>query len=216
MIIYQPNGFLAVPTSSNGRSVLVLHAWWGLTETIKDFCTRLAGEGFTAFAPDLYHGKIATTIPEAEALRDALNWKKSILEISTAAKFLQERSREPEKGLAVIGFSLGAFFALNLSITDPERINKVVVFYGTGQVDFTKSRASYQGHFAENDPFEPESEVAGLEESLKAAGHPTTFYRYVGTGHWFFELDRVDAYNLEAADLAWERTLSFLQGKPLV
>ncbi len=194
--------------------MLVLHAWWGLNDTIKDFCTRLAGEGFTAFAPDLYHGKLATTIPEAEAFRDALDWKASIPEVSTAAKFLQERSGEPAKRLAVIGFSLGAFFALNLSTTDPERVNKVIVFYGTGPADFTKSRASYQGHFAENDPFEPDSEISGLEKSLTEAGRPTTFYRYAGTGHWFFEPDRVDAYNPEKAKLAWERMVSFLKDTP--
>jgi carboxymethylenebutenolidase len=210
MIQSQTPGFLASPPSGKGQGVLVLHAWWGLNDTIKDFCTRLSGEGFTAFAPDLYHGKLATTIPEAEALRDALDWKASILEISTAAEFLQERSGEPEKSMAVIGFSLGAFFALNLSTTDPERINKVVLFYGTGPADFAKSRASYQGHFAGDDPFEPESEVAGLEESLRAAERPVVFFKYEGTGHWFFEPDRVDAYNPEAAKLAWERTLAFL------
>jgi len=207
----QPTGFLAVPLSGKGRGVLVLHAWWGLNDTIKKFCTRLAGEGFTAFAPDLYHGKLATTIPEAEALRDALDWKKSIPEISAAAENLQERSGDPEKSLAVIGFSLGAFFALNLSTTDPERIEKVIVFYGTGPADFSKSRASYQGHFAENDPFEPESEVTGLEDSLWAAGRPVEFFKYKGIGHWFFEPDLADAYNPEAAKLAWERTLAFLK-----
>jgi carboxymethylenebutenolidase len=208
----QPTGFLASPPSGKGQGVLVLHAWWGLNDTIKDFCTRLAGEGFTAFAPDLYRGKLATTIPEAEALRDALDWKASIPEISTAAEFLQGCCGEPGKGLAVIGFSLGAFFALNLSTTDPERVNKVVVFYGTGPADFAKSRSTYQGHFAENDPFEPNSEVKGLEEELKKAGRPVAFYTYPGTRHWFFEPDRVDAFNQEAAELAWERTLAFLKG----
>ena len=75
MIQSQTPGFLASPPSGKGQGVLVLHAWWGLNDTIKDFCTRLSGEGFTTFAPDLYHGKLATTIPEAEALRDALDWE---------------------------------------------------------------------------------------------------------------------------------------------
>lgn len=207
----QPNGFLAISPSGKGQGVLVLHAWWGLTETIKDFCTRLSEEGFTAFAPDLYNGNLATTIPEAEALRDAFDWKNAIPEISTAAKYLQERSGEPQKGLAVIGFSMGAFYALNLSTTDPERVHKVIVFYGTGPADFSKSRAAYLGHFAETDQFEPDSEVTGLEESLRAAGRPVAFYRYPGTGHWFFETDRVDVYNPEAAKLAWERTIAFLK-----
>jgi carboxymethylenebutenolidase len=208
----QPEGYIVDPKSGKGQGVLVLHAWWGLTETIKDFCTRLAGEGFTAFAPDLFHGKLATTIPEAEALRDAFDWKHAIPEISTATEYLQERSVEPQKGLAVIGFSMGAFYALNLSTIDPKRVHKVVIFYGTGPADFSKSRAAYQGHFAENDRFEPDSEVNGLEEELKKAGGPVTFYHYTGTGHWFFEPDRVDAYNPEAARLAWERTLAFLKG----
>jgi carboxymethylenebutenolidase len=211
MEIPQTTGFLALPTSGKGPGVLVLHAWWGLNQTIQDFCTRLSGEGFTAFAPDLYHGKTARTIPEAEVLRDALDWKASIPEISAAAEYLQKRSGEPEKGLAVIGFSLGAFFALNLSVSDPERINKVVIFYGTGPADFTKSKAAYLGHFAENDPFEPDSEVKDLEESLREAGREVTYYRYPGTGHWFFEPDRKDAYDPPAASLAWERTLAFLK-----
>jgi carboxymethylenebutenolidase len=54
--------------------------------------------------------------------------------------------------------------------------------------------------------------VDELEHSLKQAGRSVTFYQYAGTGHWFFEPDRMDAYQPEAATLAWERTLAFLQG----
>ena len=49
----QPDGYLAVPSTGTGHGVLVLHAWWGLNDTIKVFCTRLADSGFVAFAPDL-------------------------------------------------------------------------------------------------------------------------------------------------------------------
>ena len=38
----QPDGFLAVPSTGKGPGVLVLHAWWGLNDTIKAFCNRLA------------------------------------------------------------------------------------------------------------------------------------------------------------------------------
>jgi hypothetical protein len=37
----QPQGFLAVPPTGKGPGVLVLHAWWGLNDTIKAFCKRL-------------------------------------------------------------------------------------------------------------------------------------------------------------------------------
>lgn len=110
----------------------------------------------------------------------------------------------------MIGFSLGAYYALDLAAADPEHIRSVVLFYGTGGGDFSTSRAAYLGHFAENDPYEPQSNVNELEESLRRAGRPVTFYRYPDTGHWFFEPDQTEAYNQAAATLAWERTLTFL------
>jgi carboxymethylenebutenolidase len=208
----QPQGYLAHP-KRKGPGVLVLHAWWGLNDTIKAFCTRLAESGFVAFAPDLYHGKVADTIPDAEALGSALdaNHIQAKAEIAEAAMFLSERAGQAEDGLAVIGFSLGAYYALDLGSAVPERIRSVVLFYGTGPADFSKSRAAYLGHFSGNDEFEPQSNVDELEESLRRAGRPVTFHRYSDTGHWFFEPDRPQAYNQVAASLAWDRTLAFLK-----
>jgi carboxymethylenebutenolidase len=210
MTLSRPDGFLSVSTPGRSGGVLVLHPWWGLNDTVKTFCTWLSDAGFTAFAPDLYHGRLATTIPEAERLSSALDVEKARADIAAAAHFLSKKAATGAHKLAVIGFSLGAYFALDLSTADPERIGAVVVFYGTGPADYTKSRAAYLGHFAEADPYEPPEMVDGLESALKAAGRPVTFYRYPGTGHWFFEPDRADAYNPSAADLAWQRTLDFL------
>ncbi len=206
----QPQGFLAVPPAGSGRGVLVLHPWWGLNDTIKSTCARLADAGFTAFAPDLYHGRLATTIPEAESLSSALDEKQASAEVTAAVDFLSGRCTQAEQGLAVVGFSLGAYFALQISTTAAQ-IHKVVLFYGSGPGDFTASRAAYLGHFAADDPYEEEAYVNSLEEALRAASRPVTFYCYPGTGHWFCEPDRLDAYNPAAAALAWERTLAFLK-----
>lgn len=212
----QPDGYLAVPSTGNGDAVLVLHAWWGLNDTIKAFCDRLAGSGFIAFAPDLYRGKIADTISAAEALVKSLdaNHLEAKADLAAAVKFLNECAGQTGRGLAVIGFSMGAYYALDLSNADPEHIRSVVIFYGTGADDFSRSKAAYLGHFAEEDPFEPPSSVGELEELLKLAGRPVTFYTYPGTGHWFFEPDVKQAYNPAAASLAWERTLAFLKHSP--
>ena len=192
----QPEGFLAAPAAGDGPGVLVLHAWWGLNDTMKAICTRLAGSGFVAFAPDLYHGKVAATIPEAEALGSALdaNYQQAKVEIAGATLYLVERSGQAAGGIGVVSFSLGAYYALDLSAADPDHIRSVVLFYGTGIVDFSASKAAYLGHFAENDPYETQSNVDELEAALREAGRPVTFYRYPGTGHWFFEPDRKDAY----------------------
>jgi carboxymethylenebutenolidase len=211
----QPDGTLAVPPTGTGDGVLVLHAWWGLNETIKAVCRRLAEAGFIAFAPDLYHGKVVQSIPGAEALSAALfeDPTHARADVAEATTFLAERAGRSDRGLAAIGFSLGAFFALDVSVTAPDLIRSVVIFYGTRPGDYAASQAAYLGHFAETDPFEPPSEVDALEESLRRAGRPVTFYRYPGTEHWFFEPDRRQAYNEAAASLAWDRTLAFL-GRP--
>src|SRR5438270_6597466 len=112
----QPDGYLALPAAGGGSPVLVLHAWWGLNDTIKAVCTRLAEAGFVAFAPDLYHGKVADTIAGAEALAKALdaNHLQAKAEIANATTFLDERAGPHNRGIAVMGFSLGASYALDL------------------------------------------------------------------------------------------------------
>ncbi len=214
MSLVQPEGYLALPAAGTGCAVLVLHAWWGLNEMVKGVCTRLADAGYAAFAPDLYHGKVTDQIAEAEVFSGAVFGKlgEARADLAAAAAFLSKRAGTQESGMAVIGFSLGAFFALDLSVTAPEAVRAVVAFYGTRPGEYEGSQAAYLGHFAEHDEFEPASEVNLLEAALKRAGCPAAFYHYPGTGHWFFEPDRTQAYDAAAADLAWERTLAFLAG----
>ena len=207
----QPEGYLAVPNSGQGTAVLVLHAWWGLNDTIKSVCDRLAQEGFTAYAPDLYHGRIAQTIEEAERLSGAAEAEPIKADIAAAVDFLSQQAATADDKLGVIGFSFGAYFALELAVDMPERIRAVTLFYGTGEADCAGSQAAYLGHFAAQDDYEPAEFVDQLEASLKVAGRPVTFHRYQDVGHWFFEPDRPDAYNQAAAQLAWERTVVFLK-----
>jgi carboxymethylenebutenolidase len=209
----QPSGYLAIPPTGQGSAVLVLHAWWGLNETTKTVCTRLAKAGFVAFAPDLYRGQVTDDISEAERLAGELfeDLERARADVTAAADFLAGRAGTDNGDLAIVGFSLGAFFALDLSVADP-RVRSVVVFYGTRPGDYGEAGAAYLGHFAETDPFEPPENIAELAAALEAAGRPATFHHYDGTSHWFFEPDRSDAYDEAAARLAWERTLAFLRG----
>ncbi len=208
----QPDGYLVLPPSAKGSAVMVLHAWWGLNDTIKAFCNRLAEAGFVVFAPDLYHGQVTDQIAEAETLGAALDERvnQARAEIVDAVAFLKEQAGADS--IAVIGFSLGAYYALDLSVRASDSVRSVVLFYGSGPADFSLSKADYLGHFAELDEFEPPDNVNELEETIRAAGRPVTFYSYPGTGHWFFEPDRTQVYDAAAANLAWERTLAFLKG----
>src|SRR2546421_9789424 len=65
------SAYLAVPEHGSGPGVVVLHAWWGLTQPFRQVCDRLGEAGFVALAPDLYHGKTTAAGEEAPALSAA-------------------------------------------------------------------------------------------------------------------------------------------------
>ena len=225
MIEFEANGatapgYLATPKGTDaapGSGVLVLHAWWGLTQPFRQVCDQLAEAGFVALAPDLYRGKTTVSVEEAETLSSALNQEEERVrgDITGALRFLRKHGAtspaDNHGAVGLIGFSMGGAYALATSVEAPEQVAAVVLFYATYTgLDFAASQAAYLGHFAENDPFEPPESVAQLERELQAAGKETTFYTYPGATHWFFEPNRPDAYDAAAATLAWERTLAFL------
>jgi carboxymethylenebutenolidase len=210
----QSGNFLALPQSGKGPGVLVLHAWWGLNDFFRGFCNRLAQEGFVALAPDMFSGTVLHTIQEAEQhLHEYDEEHEATPVVLSAVERLRTHPAVSGSGLAVIGFSMGAYWSLWLAGQRPDLVRSVTLFYGTngGGGDFTRSKAAFLGNFAEKDPYESAETVQALEQNLKAAGRPVSFHTYPGTGHWFFEQDRPDAYNASAASLAWERTLAFLK-----
>ena len=209
---FQANGrtisaYLAVPEQGSGPGVLVLHAWWGLNDVFKQVCDRLAREGFMALAPDLYHGKTTTSIDEAEHLAsERIESEETSQDLAASIDYLLKLPGRRGKALGAIGFSLGGFWALGLK--DP--LAAIVTFYGTTSPEMVNAGADLLGHFAEHDDFEPTEQVRQFEEALRSSGKHVSFFLYPGTHHWFFEENRPE-YDAEAARVAWERTIEFLQ-----
>jgi carboxymethylenebutenolidase len=190
--------------------VLILHPWWGLNDDVVAYANRLAGEGFAVLAPDMFDGQIATTIEDAERLARAADADQARIDAIAlvALDHLAERVG-PDGKLAALGFSFGAHWAM-WSPTQRDNVVASVLYYGTTGDSLTDASVPVLGHFAETDPYESDEWVAEFEGTLKSAGRDVTIHRYPGTGHWFAEPSR-DAYRPEAADLAFERTVKFLQ-----
>ena len=203
-------GHLATPSESNAPGVVVLHAWWGLNPFFKSLCDRLASEGFVAFAPDLNEGKVAKTIDEAKQIMSASNFKMKHAIVAASPAFLRGVPEVRKEPFALIGFSMGAAWSLVLASEYPEAIRKVVLFYGSEGAEFSKIKAGILGHYSDVDEWEPLEGVRTMEADLRTAGLNPTFHIYPKTSHWFFEKDRPE-YNLQAAELAWTRTLEFLR-----
>jgi carboxymethylenebutenolidase len=208
----QGKGYLASPQKPRG-AVLVLHAWWGLNDFFKTFADRLASHGFIALAPDLHEGPVAKSVDEAKALMSKMDDARTKQIVLGCVDYLHSIPSVTGHKIGVIGFSMGAAWSYMLSTLKPENVGAVVVFYGSYAIDFSKAQASFLGHFSPDDEWEPVGDVRATEEKIRGAGREVTFHFYPGTKHWFFEEDRPIEYKRDSADLAWNRTLEFLDRK---
>jgi carboxymethylenebutenolidase len=202
-------GYLALPAGGAGPGVLVLHAWWGLKPFFREVCDRLAAEGFVALAPDLFAGEVADTIEDAEALLGRADANELAHVTRSSLQTLRDLPATPAGPVGIVGFSMGASLGLWLSARVPGEVAATTAFYGGQDIDFAGASSAYLGHYAEADPYVDEDGLVLLEADLHLLGLDTTFHRYPGTAHWFFEADRPE-HHPEAAALAWDRTIAFL------
>ena len=185
--------------------ILVLHPWWGLNEDVRAAAERLRREGYSVASPDLFHGRVATTRDEAQVLSGEVSkdWQSTMTEIEAALKKLQADR------VAVLGWSMGVWFSWQLAQAHADRIRGLVSYYGYGEFEPGAKLPPIIGHFAENDEFDSVEDVRAVEQKLIEAKHVAEFHVYPGTKHWFDEPSRPE-YDKAASELAWRRTLAFL------
>ncbi len=203
-------GYLANAASGRGPGVIVIQEWWGLVDHIKDVADRFAREGFTALAPDLYHGETTTAPDEAGRLMMALNIDQAAKDLRGAVDYLLAQPSTSGGKVGAIGFCMGGQLALYAATVSPDQVGAVANFYGihpSVQLDLTKLKAPVMGAFAEKDGFVTPQAAADLESQIKQHGQQADFKVYPGMDHGFFNDTRKEVYNEAAAKDAWDRTL---------
>ena len=217
MVSFQANsgataGYLARPDAP-GPGVLVIQEWWGLVGHIREVADRFAAAGFTALAPDLFHGKQTTSPDEAGKLLMALEVERAEHDLRGAADYLASVSSGGPVG--VVGFCMGGQLALFAASKSP-RVGACVDFYGIHpnvHPDYGAIRCPVLGLFAENDGFVPKEAVETLGSSLRDAGVEAELHTYPGTDHAFFNDGRPEVYDEAAAADAWSRVLRLFRDR---
>nr|WP_315128302.1 dienelactone hydrolase family protein [uncultured Polynucleobacter sp.] len=222
MITFQrPDGksssaYLVEPVDSkNAPGVVVIQEWWGLDDEIKNVANRLAKAGYRALVPDLYRGKLALEANEAEHLMNDLNFGDAASQdIRGAVQYLKATGSSK---VAVTGFCMGGALTVLSAGLVPES-DGTVVWYGYPPLEYVDASAIKKpmlAHWALHDDFFSIAGVDQLEAKLKAAGVTYDFQRY--DAKHAFANPKSDSrglpplqYNLAAADLAWDRTMTFL------
>jgi len=205
------SGYLATPESGKGPGVIVIQEWWGLVPHIKGVADRFAAEGFVALAPDLYHGKLATSPDEAGKLMMAMRIDEAEKDLRGAAQFLLDHEATTGDKVGTVGFCMGGALSLYAATKNP-KVGACVIFYGghpNVKPDLPNLQAPVLGLYAGRDGFVTPESVRELERQLKELGKSAEIHIYPDVDHGFFNDTRPDVYNEAAAKDAWERVLKF-------
>ncbi|KRY05761.1 Uncharacterized protein T12_9248, partial [Trichinella patagoniensis] len=208
----------------NAPGIVVLQEWWGVDYEVKNHAQKIANlvPGYRALIPDLYRGKVALDVAEAQHLLDELDWPGAIKDVAASVKWLKANG-SPKVG--VVGFCMGGALSVASAVLVSE-VDAAVSFYGSASTelaDATKTKAPVQAHFGELDSFIGFSDVTAakqLEEKLKASGAPSEVYIYPGIGHAFMndtpegkkrrQEMGINDDDPAAVELAWSRFSSWV------
>jgi carboxymethylenebutenolidase len=204
------DGYLA----GEGPGVLVIQEWWGLVPHIQDVVDRFAEAGFTALAPDLYHGQTSTEPDGAGKLMMAMNLEAAAKDLSGAIALLQERSGREKVG--VVGYCMGGGLALYTGTLRPDAVAAVAPYYGAFPwpnlaPDWSRMTAKVVGEYAENDGWASPEAARSLEAALRDAGVDATLHVHPACDHAFFNDSRPEVYDAAASATAWARTVDLFR-----
>ena len=206
------SGYLAVPRGK-GPGVIVIQEWWGLVPHIKNVADRFAAEGFVALAPDLYHGKSTKSPDEAGKLMMAMHIEEAEKDLRGAVSHVLAHPQTSSKHAGTVGFCMGGALSLFAASKNPD-VGACVVFYGSHpsvKPDLANLKAPVLGFYAERDSFVTPASARELEKQLKAFGKRIEIHIYPNTSHAFFNDERPEVYNKQAAQDAWDRVIRFFK-----
>ena len=207
--------YLAKPKGDEKRpGVVVIHENRGLVPHIEDVTRRVALEGFLALAPDALSplGGTPADPDKARSMFQNLDNQSNIQNFVAAVRYLKTHPASTGK-VGVVGFCWGGAVANQLAVHSPDLV-AVVPFYGRqpASEDVPKIKASLLLHYAGLDEGINKG-IPEYEAALKKASIDYRVYMYDGANHAFFNDTNAERYNKEAAQLAWQRTLSFFTEK---
>lgn len=216
--------------------LIVIHEVWGLNDHIKGVADRFAKEGYLVYAPDLLSNtgieeKVTNQLqqdlfdpekrneiqPKMRELMAPIQQPEFAIKTIDALKSIfKELYIEPDtkNKVGVIGFCFGGTYSYNLAVNEPS-LAACVPFYGHADQNVSeleKIVSPILAFYGEKDEALV-SKLPELENKMNQARVDFSYQVYKNCGHAFFNDSNPYAYNKEAADDAWDKTIEFLSDK---
>lgn len=191
---------------------MVIHEWWGLNDNVRAMARRLAAEGYSVLAVDLYDGQVADTPEGARRLMQGAlaDEGDAIANVRSAVAWLERERAAPRA--ATLGWCFGGGISLEAALALGDALDAAVVYYGRVVTDpgrLAALEAPLLGLFGAEDEGIPVRSVREFESALSALGKEARIRVYEGAGHAFANPSGT-RYRPETARDAWRETLAFL------
>lgn len=204
--VAKPDGEGPFPT------VIMIHEFYGLNESIVSKADLLAQEGYLVVAPDTFRGSTTAWIPRAIYQVISTKPENVNADLDSVYAWLKSQADVDTSRTAVAGFCYGGRTSLVYSLHNAN-IAATVVFYGSPETDVEVLKTlpgPVLGIFGGADQSIPLDEVKAFESGLEQANIPHQISVYDGQPHAFVH----DAEGIKAGGAqgdAWNEMLVFLE-----
>lgn len=217
-------GLIAKPSGGGtAPGVLVIHAWMGVNDFIKDVCNKLSLEGYIAMAADIYGAENKpSNVTEARRQSGIYKSDRALYRqrIQAGISKLIESGADPQN-IAVIGYCFGGTGALEAARANLN-IKGAISFHGGLEKgkEITDSREIKPKVLVLHgaiDPSVPESQAEAFRKEMTASKADWQMIYYADAVHAFTEPAAGDdpskgaAYNARAATRSWHHATLFLK-----
>ncbi len=203
--VARPEGEGPFPT------VIMIHEFFGLRESIIGKADLLAKEGYIVVAPDTFRGSTTSWIPRAIYLVSNTKPEDVNADLDSIYAWLETQSDVDANRIAIAGFCYGGRTSLVYSLHN-NKLAATVVFYGSPETDpevLKNLPGPILGIFGDADQSIPVEEVQAFDDALTEADITHTVSIYADQPHAFVE----DVAGIQAGGAqgkAWTEMLKFL------
>jgi carboxymethylenebutenolidase len=193
-------------------TVIMIHEFWGLNESIAGKADLLAEEGYLVIAPDTFRGSTTGWVPRAIFQVITSKPENVNADLDSVYAWLESQPEVDSNRIAVAGFCYGGRTSLVYSLHN-KRLAATVIFYGFPETDpaiLKTLPGPVLGIFGGTDPSIPVEQVNAFDAALTEAGVPHEITTYEGQSHAFVK----DAEGIKgggAQGEAWNQMLAFLE-----
>ena len=216
-------GYFA-PGQGDGKrpGVLIVHAWLGITDSIKGRADRIAAMGYSAFACDVFGKPVDVAGGPFPMIKPFLDDRQLFRDRIRAG--LDALTAQPEVDatkLVCMGYCFGGQASLELARTKAP-LSGVVSFHGELDTPLPSGPGDIKGKVlvltGDDDPVVPFEKIAGFREEMRKSGVDFEIDIYSGAKHSFTgegslgpEKTPEAVLNPQAEARSWARMIGFFQ-----